>query len=107
MGDCTKHGGHEQGNCRRRDQGDPQVHHLEEWQHCPHTLRRPHTLAHQPIRQVHHWRSSGRCRPHRTQDHHRHLRRMGCPWWWCFLRQGPNQGRPICSIHLPSDGQVC
>ena len=26
------------------------------------------------------------------EDHHWHLRWLGCPWWWCLQRQGPHQG---------------
>ena len=28
---------------------------------------------------------------------------VGCSWWWCVLRQGPYQGGPIRSLHLPTD----
>merc|ERR1711957_735265 len=44
----------------------------EERQACHHLVRRPHAHAHQPVRQVHHWRAPGRCRPYGPQDHHRH-----------------------------------
>merc|ERR1719362_344791 len=32
---------------------------------------------------------------------------MGSTWWWSLLRQGPNEGRQIGGLHMPSDGQVC
>merc|ERR1712028_312241 len=69
-------------------------------------LWRPHAHAHQPIRQVHHRWPTGGCRPYRTQDHHRHLWWLGCSRWRCLFWQGPNQGGPLCSLHLQADGQV-
>ncbi len=36
-----------------------------------------------------------RLRPHRPQDHRRHLRRRGPAWRRCVLRQGSDQGRPL------------
>ena len=52
-------------------------------------------LARQPDRQVLHRRSRRRLRPHRPQDHRRHLRRRGAARRRRLLRQGPDQGRPL------------
>ena len=37
------------------------------------------------IRPFHHWWATRRCWSHWTQDHRRHLRRVGCPRWWGLL----------------------
>ena len=57
--------------------------------------RQGHGLAHQSDRQVLHRRPRRRLRPHRPQDHRRHLRRRGPAWRRRVLRQGPDQGRPL------------
>ena len=54
-----------------------------------------HGLARQPDRQVRHRRSRRRLRPHRPQDHRRHLWRRRAAWRRRLLRQGPDQGRPL------------
>ena len=51
--------------------------------------------AGQPDRPVRDRRPDGRRRPHRPQDHRRHLRRHGPPRRRRVLRQGPVQGRPL------------
>ena len=51
--------------------------------------------AGQPDRPVRDRRPDGRRRPHRPQDHRRHLRRHGPPRRRRVLRQGPVQGRPV------------
>ena len=56
-------------------------------------LRLPH--PDQPDRQLRHRRPDGRRRPHRSQDHRRHLRRHVPPRWRRVLRQGPVEGRPL------------
>ena len=56
---------------------------------------------HQPHRQVRHRWPDGGCRPHRSQDHRRHLRRHGPPRWRRLLRQGPEQGRPVRRLRHP------
>ena len=57
------------------------------------TPRLPH--ADQPDRPLRDRRPDGRRRPHRPQDHRRHLRRHGPPRRRRVLRQGPEQGRPL------------
>ncbi len=54
-----------------------------------------HRLARQPDRQVRHRRPGRRLRPHRPQDHRRHLRRRGPARRRRVLGQGPDQGRPL------------
>ncbi len=49
-------------------------------------------LAHQSDRQILYRRSRRRRRPHRPQDHRRHLWRRGPAWRRRVLRQGPDQG---------------
>ena len=50
-------------------------------------------------------RPHGRRRPHRPQDHRRHLRRHGPPRWRRVLRQGPVQGRPLGRLRDALGGQ--
>merc|ERR1711988_312203 len=71
------------------------------------TLYGDHTHLHQSFWEVHHWRPTGRCWPHRPQDHYRHIRWLGRSWRWSFLWQGPYQGRSFGCVHLQADGQVC
>ena len=52
-------------------------------------------LARQSDRQVLHRRPGRRLRPHRPQDHRRHLWRCGTAWRRRLLGQGPDQGRPL------------
>ena len=52
-------------------------------------------LARQPDRQVRDRRPGRRLRPHRPQDHRRHLWRRGAAWRRRVLGQGPDQGRPL------------
>lgn len=47
------------------------------------------------------WRRSDR-----TQNHRRHVRRLGRPRWRCLLRQGLHQGRSIGGLRSPLGGQV-
>ena len=49
----------------------------------------------QPDRQVRHRRADGRHRPHRPQDHRRHIRRRSPARRRRLLGQGPDQGRPL------------
>ena len=44
-------------------------------------------------------RAPGRLRPHRPQDHRRHLRRRGQPRRRRLLGQGPDEGRPLGLLH--------
>jgi len=44
------------------------------------------------IRSLHHWWSTGRCRPNWPQDHRGYLRWLGCTRWRCLLRKGLLQG---------------
>ena len=64
-----------------------------------------HRVPHQPDRQVRRRRPAGRHRPHRPQDHRRHLRRHGPSRRRRLLRQGPVQGRPQRRLHGPLGGQ--
>ena len=47
-----------------------------------------------------------RHRPHRSQDHRRHLRRHGSPRWRRVQRQGPVQGRPLRRLRGPLGRQA-
>ena len=51
--------------------------------------------ARQPDRQLRAGRPPRRLRPHRPQDHRRHLRRHGPPRRRRVQRQGPDEGRPL------------
>ena len=59
----------------------------------------------QPDRQVRARRPPRRLRPHRPQDHRRHLRRHGPPRRRRLLGQGPVQGRPLGRLRRPLGGQ--
>ncbi len=61
--------------------------------------RREDALPGQPDRQVRHRRAAVGHRHDRAQDHRRHLRRLGAPRRRRVLRQGPDQGRPLCHLH--------
>ena len=50
-------------------------------------------------------RPARRHRPHRPQDHRRHLRRHGPPRRRRLLGQGPVQGRPLGRLRRPLGGQ--
>lgn len=50
--------------------------------------------------------SVGGCRCHGPQDYCGHVRRLGCPWWWCLLWKGLHQGGPLSSLCCPLGGQV-
>ena len=50
-------------------------------------------------------RPGRRRRPHRPQDHRRHLRRHGPPRRRRLLRQGPVEGRPLGRLRGPLRGQ--
>ena len=50
-------------------------------------------------------RPARRLRPHRPQDHRRHLRRHGPPRRRRVLGQGPVQGRPLGRLRRPLGGQ--
>ncbi len=52
-------------------------------------------LPGQPHRTVRDRGSDGRLRPHRTQDHRRHVWRHGAPRRWGVLGQGPVEGRQV------------
>jgi hypothetical protein len=52
-------------------------------------------LVPQPDRSIRRGWSEGGRRPDRSQDHRRHVRWHGPSRWWCVLRQGPEQGRPL------------
>ena len=62
-------------------------------------------LPRQPDRQVRDRRPGRRRRPHRPQDHRRHLRRRGPPRRRRLLRQGPVEGRPLGRLRGPLRGQ--
>ena len=55
----------------------------------------------QPDRPLRRRRPRGRLRPHRPQDHRRHLRRLGPPRRRRLLGQGSVQGRPLRGLHVP------
>ena len=57
--------------------------------------RRQDQVPGQPDRPLRHRRPAGRLRPHRPQDHRRHLRRRCAARRRRVLRQGPVQGRPL------------
>ena len=59
------------------------------------TDRQEHQLPGQPDRALRGRWSAGRLRPHRPQDHRRHLRRRGAPRRRRVLGQGSVQGRPL------------
>ena len=59
-----------------------------------------------PTGQLRAGRSPRRHRPHRAQDHRRHLRRGRPPRRRCVLRQGPVQGRPLGRLRRPVGGQA-
>ena len=63
--------------------------------------RRQGLLLLQPDRQVRRRRPDGRHRPHRPEDHRRHLRRRGPPRRRRVLRQGSDQGRPLGRLRRP------
>ena len=52
-------------------------------------------VLHQPDRPLRRRRADGRLRPHRPQDHRRHLRRHGPPRRRRVLRQGSVEGRSL------------
>ncbi len=60
--------------------------------HSSASHRRKHDLPSSTFRQIRHWRSTRRRRPHRQKNHCRHLRRMGSSWRRRLLRQGLHQG---------------
>ena len=62
-------------------------------------------LPGQPDRPVRHRRPGRRLRPHRAQDHRRHLRRNGPSRRRRLQRQGPVQGRPLSRLRRPLGGQ--
>ena len=61
--------------------------------------------AGQPDRPVRHRRPDGRRRPHRPQDHRRHLRRHGPARRRRVLRQGPVEGGPLRRVRDALGGQ--
>ncbi len=61
--------------------------------------------ARQPDRPLRGRRADGRRRPHRPQDHRRHLRRHGPPRRRRLLRQGPVEGRPLRGVRHALGGQ--
>mmetsp|Transcript_6419 Transcript_6419/g.13298 ORF Transcript_6419/g.13298 Transcript_6419/m.13298 type:complete len:423 (-) Transcript_6419:322-1590(-) len=100
-------GGDERAHPRQGDPRHPRVDQAQERQVCPLYLRQNHVQpAHQPLGQVHHRRAAGRRRPHRTEDHHRHVRRLGRPRRRRLLGQRPDQGGPLRRVRVPVDGQV-
>ena len=62
-------------------------------------------LPRQPDRQVRDRGPGRRRRPHRPQDHRRHLRRRRPPRRRRLLGQGPLQGRPLSRLRGPLRGQ--
>ena len=72
---------------------EPVLAELRRRRHRPRHQRLPR--ADQPHRPLRDRRPDGRRRPHRPQDHRRHLRRHGPPRRRRLLRQGPDQGRPL------------
>ena len=63
------------------------------------------TIFINPTGQVRGRRTDGRLRPHRPQDHRRHLRRHGPPRRRRVQRQGPVQGRPLGLLRRAVGGQ--
>ena len=61
--------------------------------------RRQDQVLHQPHRPLRGGRPAGRLRPHRPQDHRRHLRRRGQPRRRRLLGQGPDEGGPLGLLH--------
>ena len=61
------------------------------------TERRPR--ARQPDGPLRDRRAEGRHRPHRPQDHRRHVRRDGAARRRRVLGQGPDEGRPLRRLH--------
>ena len=59
----------------------------------------------QPDRGLRAGRSPRRHRPHRPQDHRRHLRRDGPPRRRRLLRQGPLEGRPVGRLRRALGGE--
>ncbi len=59
----------------------------------------------QPHRSLRDGRSRGRRRPHRPQDHRRHVRRHGSPRRRRLLGQGPHQGGPLGRLRGALGGQ--
>jgi hypothetical protein len=66
---------------------------------------RRHALSGQPHRALRGGRADGRRRPHRPQDHRRHLRRRGPARRRRVLRQGSVQGRPFGVLRRPLRGE--
>ena len=63
--------------------------------HPEEAARQEDQVPHQPDRPLRRRRADGRLRPHRPQDHRRHLRRHGPSRRRRLLRQGPVEGRPL------------
>ena len=61
--------------------------------------RREDQVLHQPHRPLRGRRAAGRLRPHRPQDHRRHLRRRRQPRRRRVLGQGPDEGGPLGLVH--------
>merc|ERR1711953_952538 len=104
--DSSKYGRDEPTHCGGGHQSNPLDGHPEEWSACSDTLRRSHSSPHQPLWQIHHWWSTGRCWPYWQEDHHRHLWWLGCTWRWCILWKGSHQSGPFCCIHLQANGKI-
>lgn len=51
-------------------------------------LWRQHHRTHQSMRKLRYWRPTRWRWFDRTQNYCWYIRRLGCPWWWCFLWQG-------------------
>ena len=60
-----------------------------------------------PDRPLRHRRARWRCRSDRPQDHRRYLWRRRTPWRRRLLRQGSDQGRPLCRLRRALSRQEC
>ena len=82
-----------QGQAQDADRGDPRARHQAD---RPAKLFTNKTqVPRQPDRPLRRRRTAGRLRPHRPQDHRRHLRRQGAPRRRRVLGQGSEQGRSL------------
>ena len=72
----------------------------------PTSTRRDMRVLANPTGHLRAGRPPRRHRPHRAQDHRRHLRRHGPPRRRRLLGQGPLQGRPLGRLRRPLGGQA-
>ena len=86
---------------RRHERSDARRHRRED--HQSRRARQPDGQEHQDLRQpdrtLRRRRPARRCRPHRTQDHRRHLRRRRAAWRRRVLGKRSHEGRPLGLLH--------